>query len=81
MSPPVPLFPGLPGGIEILVVLLVLVVPLGMLAVAVVLGVGFLRRRSSNGAEIERLERRVEELERQRRESSGDDRDDWDHRN
>ena len=74
MSSVVPLFPGLPGGIEILVVLLVFVVPLGLLAVAAVLGVGLLRRRSSNDAEVERLERRVEKLERRRGASSTDDR-------
>ena len=74
MFSPVPLFPGLPGGIEILVVLLVFVVPLSLLAVVAVLGVGLVRRRSSNDAEVERLERRVEELERQQGASRADDR-------
>jgi len=68
MLPTVPLFPGIPGGIELLVVLLILVVPLVLLALTAV-GIGLFRRGSSNDAEVERLERRVEELERQRDES------------
>jgi sec-independent protein translocase protein TatA len=61
----VPLFPGLPGGPELLIVLilfgLVIVAPLVLLAVAVVGGVSLFG--GSADERVEELERRVEELE------------------
>jgi sec-independent protein translocase protein TatA len=61
----VPLFPGLPGGPELLIILilfgLVIVAPLVLLAVAVVGGVSLFG--GSDDERVEELERRVEELE------------------
>jgi sec-independent protein translocase protein TatA len=61
----VPLFPGLPGGPELLIILilfgLVIVAPLVLLAVAVVGGVRLFG--GSDDERVEELERRVEELE------------------
>jgi sec-independent protein translocase protein TatA len=55
----VPLFPGVPGGPELLVVLLLLVALFGVPVVVAVLG----WRYVSGGDRVEELEARVEELE------------------
>jgi sec-independent protein translocase protein TatA len=72
MVPPVPLFPALPGGPELLVVLLVLVVQLLLFLVPVVLvalGVSvLLDRRRGYDERIAELERTVERLEERREE-------------
>ncbi|MFC7155601.1 preprotein translocase subunit TatA [Halomarina halobia] len=65
--PSLPLFPGVPGGPELFIVLLVFVVPLAFLLVGGAAVVGFLRRRSSDDR-VRELERHVEELEREKRE-------------
>jgi hypothetical protein len=44
VTPPVPLFPGVPGGAELLVILLVLLVPGVVVAALAVGGVWLLRR-------------------------------------
>jgi sec-independent protein translocase protein TatA len=54
----VPLFPGVPGGPELLVVLLLLVALFGVPVVVAVLGWRYLK-----GDRVEDLEARVEELE------------------
>jgi sec-independent protein translocase protein TatA len=71
MVPPIPLFPGVPGGPEILIVLLMF----ALLGALVVFLVGAFVRGSSNDREVERLEERVEELERQQADDRGSDRD------
>ena len=71
MVPSIPLFPGVPGGAEVFVVLLVWIV---VGAVVVALFARFVRG-SSNDREVERLEERVEELERQRADDRRRDRD------
>lgn len=64
------LFPGIPGGVELLVILLVMLVLLGLpLFLLVVGGFGYWRlsRDGSDGEEetVEELRRRVDELETQ----------------
>ncbi|WP_254543338.1 hypothetical protein [Halomarina pelagica] len=63
----IPLFPGVPGGPELFIVLLVFAIPLVFLVVGGAVVVGVLRRRSSTDR-VRELERRVEELEREKRE-------------
>ena len=62
----VPAFPGVPGGVELLIILLVLVVvfglPLVLIVGAVFLGWNVL---GSRGERVEKLEERVDELERE----------------
>lgn len=62
----VPAFPGIPGGPELLVILLIMVVlfglPLVLIVGAVFLGWNVL---GSRGERVEELESRVEELERE----------------
>ncbi|MFB6160022.1 MAG: preprotein translocase subunit TatA [Haloferacaceae archaeon] len=70
----VPLFPGVPGGPELIVLLLLVLLlglPLVLVAGAVVLGIDVLggdedgeRGADATDARIEELERRVAELER-----------------
>lgn len=63
---PLPLFGGIPGGPELIVLLLVLLmfllVPLALVALGVVGGVKLLDRDDGSG-EVERLRERVDELE------------------
>jgi len=74
----VPAFPGIPGGVELLVILLITVLvfglPLVLLLGAVFLGWNVL---GSRGERVEELEERVEELERelQQERSGRDERD------
>jgi sec-independent protein translocase protein TatA len=62
----VPAFPGIPGGPELLIILLIMVVlfglPLVLIVGAVFLGWNVL---GSRGERVEELESRVEELERE----------------
>lgn len=63
----VPLFPGVPGGPELLVILLVAIIAFGLPVVLIAAGViGY--RRLDKGDRVEELEQRVEELERETRE-------------
>ena len=57
---PVPLFPGVPGGPELLVILLLMVALFGLPVVLVVLGWRHLRADSER---VQELEDRVRELE------------------
>lgn len=59
-----PLFPGIPGGVELLIVLLVLLVIVGPGILLVLLGVGLLGRGDDD--RIAELEARIEELETER---------------
>jgi sec-independent protein translocase protein TatA len=65
---PVPLFPGLPGGPELLLVLLLQLLFYGALVALVVVGVGKVLGWGENDdteERIEELERKVERLERE----------------
>ncbi|WP_435195728.1 preprotein translocase subunit TatA [Natronomonas sp. EA1] len=58
----VPLFPGVPGGLELLVILLVAIVAFGLPLVLIAAGViGY--KRLSDEDRIEKLEARIAELE------------------
>jgi hypothetical protein len=66
---PVPLFPGLPGGIELLIVLLIQLLIFGVLvALAAVGAAKLLKRGGSDDADerIAELEQKVDRLERER---------------
>jgi sec-independent protein translocase protein TatA len=73
---PVPLFPGLPGGPELLVVFLVILLVFGPLVLGVVALFAYLRRRDADGGDasdrLAELEARVTELEREERGAGGD---------
>jgi sec-independent protein translocase protein TatA len=65
---PVPLFPGLPGGPELLIVLLLQLLFYGALVALVVVGVGKVLgwgETDDTEERIEELERKVEQLERE----------------
>ena len=66
MLPTVPLFPGLPGGPELLIVLLVMVLVLGiptlLVAAAAFFGIQYVRGDDTREERIEELEREVHRL-------------------
>jgi len=63
-----PLFPGVPGGPELLIILLVMILLLGVPVALVVLGVaGGISLGRGDGDRIEELERRISELEAEQR--------------
>lgn len=63
----VPLFPGLPGGPELLIVLLIfMILVVGPGILLVVFGAYVLRGRDGDDDRVEELEARIEELERER---------------
>ena len=66
MMSPFPLFPGLPGGPELLIVLLVMVIVLGiptlLVAAAAFFGLRYFRGGDTREERIEELEREVREL-------------------
>jgi sec-independent protein translocase protein TatA len=73
--PPVPLFPGLPGGPELLVVFLVILLVFGPLVLGVVALFAYLRQRDGGddaGDRLAELESRVAELEREERDAGRD---------
>ena len=66
MVPEFPLFPGLPGGPELLVILLVMILILGvptvLVGAAAIFGFKFLRGGDDRAERIEELEREVRDL-------------------
>jgi sec-independent protein translocase protein TatA len=75
---PLPLFPGIPGGPELLVIFLIMVlmfgIPLVLIAGGVVGGAKLLGDSKRKDERVEELETRVQELERQlERERERDD--------
>lgn len=66
MVPQFPLFPGIPGGPELLIVLLVMVIVLGvptlLVAAAAFFGLRYFRGGDTRAERIEELEREVYEL-------------------
>lgn len=70
-----PLQFGIPGGPELLVVLLIAVLMFGVPLALVVGGVVLYRNRSRSGDRVEELEARIDDLERELDRERRDDRD------